>query len=460
MWTLLALAACQNQNDLVKSEPDLVVQPASIDFGEVVVGHRSDIGITLKNEGYGRLDVASAGLVDLSSADFVITEVPAEVEPRSEAYLAVRYTPEGEGQDLGVIRLVTTDPQTPELDIPLVGMGVQPRIDVDPESLWFGTVEPGASYTQSFTVTAAGSGALVVDALGFGDAALAEAYTLGLPDGYAEPYRVENGLAFVVTVTFAPPDTAPWEGEVRITSNDPDAPLALVSLKGNSVDDPTVNEAPTVEILDPDHGEYFVDDQAVTLTGHASDPDEPVTRLVCAWYAGDAPVAVAMPSADGSIASVATLPAGEYGLRLLCLDTEGASGEDEAQIVVWDHEEPMEYTIAGGDSVFDWFGVDDDLAVYLDGTPIYADNDGTQTDLAPFSFAASAGQTLRIVGTDQNPTAARLDALTLHWGTGDRQALNEDVCRAASVEHPCYDPTYEGPWPGTFFDAEYVISIP
>lgn len=460
MWPFFAIAACQNQNDLVRGEPALEVQPGSVDFGEVVVGNRSDIGVTLHNAGYGALNVESASLVDLSSADFLVTDVPSGVPALSDGHLAIRYTPDGEGQDLGAVRLVTDDPALPEVELPLVGMGVIPGIDVDPETLWFGVVEPGSSYSQPFTVAAAGSGTLRIDGLTLSHPDLADAYQLELPEGYAEPYRVDNGFAFVVTVTFSPPDATPWEGAVELTSNDPDAPLALVQLRGNSVDDPTVNEPPTVEILDPDHGEYFLDDRTVTLSGHAADPDEPVTHLVCAWYAGDTPVGVAMPAADGSITAAATLPAGEYGLRLVCLDSEGAIGEDEAWITVWPHDEPLVYTVAGAGSIFEWFGVDDDLTIYLDGVAVYADNDGTQTNLAPFTLSAAAGQTLRIEGVDQNACAARLDALTLHWGTGDQQPLNEDVCRASCVDHPCYDPTYAGPWPGTFFDAEYLISIP
>lgn len=457
----LFLLACQSQNGLVKGTPSLVVQPADIAFGEVVVGRQSEIGITLENRGYGALAVEDLALDPLSSPDFELVSYPeAGIPPRSEAFLAVRYRPDAEGQDLGAVTFLTDDPAHPEVRVELSGMGTQPRIEVDPELLYFGTVPAGGSVALPFTVTAAGSGDLVIDTLTFDAVETAAAYAVTLPEAYAEPYTLAHGLAFQVVVTFTPPTDEPYEGALVLASNDPEAPMARVDLRGNTVDDPTTNEPPRVEILSPHHGEYYRDSDELTLEGQVWDPDEAASRLFCGWYADSTPIAVTLPGEDGRIRTVTTLPDGEYPLVLRCVDSEGASGEDRAELVVWPAEEPMAYTLSGGDSVFDYFGVDDDISVYLDGVAIYADVDGTRSTLPPVTFEASPGATLRILATDQNYCDLGVDALVLHWGTGSSQPLNDEVCRSACPDHACYDPTFAGPWPGVFLDETFTISIP
>jgi len=462
MAPLLLLLACTGDASLNKGEPRLELVPAQIDFDEVVVGHRSEIGVTVRNAGYGQLTFESVRTADLSSPDFEVVNWPGEpLGHGEEGVVGVRYEPDVEGQDFGEVEILSTDTLAPEGTVlPLEGTGVAPQADVDPELLWFGTLPDGASSTLPVHVSAGGSGRLMVTSIGFPeDEGLA--YSYALPEGWTEPYPVEQGLGFTVDVTFTPPSTDAWEGELWITTNSPDAPLSVVRLRGNVPDDPTTNETPEVEIVDPNNGEFLLDDQGYLLLGQVVDPDEPLTNLLCGWYAGGTAVAVAMPDAEGAIVSTATLPAGEsVELELRCVDSEGAVGSDVVTVTVWEAEEPMTYTVSGGNSVFDWITVDDDLSLELNGVEVYADNDGTQSNLPPIELYAEIGDTLRVILVDENACDAALDALVLHWGTGSRQALNDGYCISSCPDHACYDASYAGPWPGVVFEGEYVVSIP
>jgi hypothetical protein len=453
------LAACGDGPTLNAGKPEMVVTPAQMNFGEVVLGNKGEIGLTVRNDGYGDLQFDSVVLDDASSADFSVVSFPDTLGHNEEGTLVARYVPDVEGEDFGTIVLTTTDTEHAEVEIALEGMGVLPRIDVDPEVLYFGQVSVGDSVTLSTRITAAGSGDLHITAVGF-PADEAVAYTLGLPDDFAAPYVVTHGFSFPIEVTFTPPDVAEYRGDIYVESNDPEEPIAAVHLYGNTVDDPTENEPPVVEILDPDNGEYFMDDTTVALGGYVFDADEAATNLSCDWFADGTRLVDAAADATGNILSTSLLPVGEVEVKLRCIDSDGLIGDDTAEVTVWPSDEPIYYTISGGESEFDYFSVDDDISFTLNGVTIYTDADHTKDTLPPFQFEAQRGDVLGIIASDQNYCDKTLDALYLHWGTGESQPLNEAICDSACPDSACYSGDYSGPWPGVFLDETYTIEIP
>lgn len=454
------LAACDPDQELHAAEPELVMEPATVEFGEVVLGTYAEVGAVVRNEGLGTLRIDGAELESGSSADLSLVSWPEELPAGDEGLLVVRYTPDVEGEDWGTVRLATNQADAPEVPVTLTGLGVKPCIDIDPELLWFGAVAPGESVTKSFDVRAGCTGTLRISHAELG-APADTVFAVELPEDWAEPYTVRTGFSFTVSVTFTPTTLDPWEAELVFTSNDPDDPTEAVQLRGNTADDPTENEPPYVELTEPDVGEYFLDNQVVTLTGLVVDADEPVTNLICGWYAdGSRLAADATVAFDGTLAAGVSLPVGDVEVELRCFDSEGEKGSDSTTVKVWAHEEPLEYLLTGGDTIYDYFSVDDDLSVYVDGILVFQDDNDTSDTLAPIRFEAAAGSTIRLVAVDQNTCDARLDALVLHWGSGESQALNDTVCFSACPDHECFDGSYAGPWPGVILDEEYVVAIP
>ena len=59
-----------------------------------------------------------------------------------------------------------------------------------------------------------------------------------------------------------------------------------------------------------------------------------------------------------------------------------------------------------------------------------------------------------------NYCQARVDGLTLHFGTGRTQELNDEQCVSACEEDTCFEADYDGPWPSVFYSESFTIAIP
>jgi hypothetical protein len=441
--------------------PELLLSTTTIDFGEVVVGKQSEIGISLENDGRGVLHIESCELDGTTSADFELVELEADsVDPHQAIVLAAVYTPDMVGQDFGRIRLVSDDPQSSVTEIDLLGFGVQPDIDVDPETLWFGEVEAPDTKTLSVEVSAAGTGTTWISDIAFDDDL--GVFSLTLPDEVSElPYGLDAGFSFAFEVTYAPSATAEHDTDLLIHSNDPREPVAAVRLLGNASYNPDENAPPEVEITDPNYGNYLVEGESTLLAGYVYDLEDSPDNLTCAWYADTSFLGNATPDADGYVTLVTDqLPVGEVNLLLVAMDTQLETGSDSVEVTVWDTEEPVRYTISGGATVYHYWMVDDDVEISVDGVPIFVDNNQTQDNHPPLEFDATVGSTIHITARDINECRKKLDPLYLHFGTGMFIPLTEGICAAACDSDECYDGRYHGPWPNTFLDADYEITIP
>ena len=458
----LLLFACSDYS-VTEGVPEIEISAQLIDHGEVVVGNQSTIGIAITNVGTGPLIIEDAYPDGTSSADFrVLTLEDAELNPHSEGELRVRYVPDGVGQDYGRIAIASNDPDNPLSEVDLAGFGVEPRIDVDPETLWFGMVEVGESLTRSVEIGATGSGTLRISAMDFAEDA-ADAYTLTLPEGISFPHDMPTGHSFSFDVSFSPLEATEWRGSLLIASNDPIDGEIEVALLGNTEDDPTENAAPVIEITDPDWGEYHLEGDPLAIRAVVYDEEDAPESLAIMFYANEILLGVGTPDSAGDVAlTTSALVAGDVTRRVLAMDTESLTDEDEVEIKVWDEAEPIEYTLTGGATLFDYWTVDDDVTIYVDGVAIFLDDDDSQDTHPPVSFEASIGSKIRVVAEDEKACTRLIDPLTLHFGAGHSQALTDGICLSSCTEHSCYDAAFAATavWPEVFLDETVTVSIP
>ncbi len=460
---ILAMLAMGCTPDVTVQElpPELALSTSTIDFGEVVVGKQSEIGILLENTGRGVLHLETFELDGTTSADFELVALEADsVDPHESITVAAVYTPDMVGQDFGRIRIVSDDPDSYLTEIDLVGFGVEPDIDVDPETLWFGEVEAPDTKTLSVEVAAAGTGTTWISDIFFEDDLGVFSYEL--PSECSElPYGLDAGFSFSIDITYSPTATAEHDTDLLIQSNDPNEPTAAVRLLGNAEYNPDENNPPEVEITDPNYGNYLVAGESTQLTGYVYDIEDAAQNLTCAWYANTTFLGNSTPDSDGNVYLITdAIPTGEINIMLVAMDTQLETGSDSVAVTVWDAEEPVRYTLSGGATVYHYWTADDDVEISVDGVPIFADNNHTQDNHPPVEFDAEVGSIIHITAWDINECRKQLDTLYLHFGTGMFLPLNEAICAASCDSDPCYDASYNGPWPNTFLDADYEITIP
>lgn len=113
------------------------------------------------------------------------------------------------------------------------------------------------------------------------------------------------------------------------------------------------------------------------------------------------------------------------------------------------------FILSGGPSPDETIGVDDDLTLYLNGTPIFINDDGFASELPPIYFSAQNGDELRVVATDVDPFCRGIDPLYLHCAaTGAVQVLDADGQSDGCVTPGTRPPNF------VFYDQIFTIAVP
>ena len=231
---LLLLVACtQGDTQVYKVYPEMIVFPDSVEFGDVAVGYSGNTTVQIQNAGAAKLDISSITLTDDGGGVFSLTDPGAPLQLAADEVLELPLTflPPTFLEYAGVLHVSSNDPETPEKDVLLSGVGVdapQPDIDVAPPSVDFGDVTPGNFGTETFTIENTGEGTLTLGTLTQRDSG-AFSVVSGSIDGYAIP----AGQQQTVVLMYAPTTALGDNATITITSDDPDEPSVDVLLVGN-----------------------------------------------------------------------------------------------------------------------------------------------------------------------------------------------------------------------------------
>lgn len=143
--------------------PKLEVSPSGLDFGTLAVGNERLLDLTVRNGGEVRLDI---GELTVEGTSFSLAE-PQQIglEPQEEKRVSIRFLPGAVGRFEGTAK-VTGDDGTQSVTVTLVGVGVQPGIEVTPSggrcgdtarSISFGGTPVGTPAVQSVALRSIGS---------------------------------------------------------------------------------------------------------------------------------------------------------------------------------------------------------------------------------------------------------------------------------------------------------------
>ena len=445
---------------LEAGEPEIALSQASLDFGSVERGYWREMSLAVFNEGNATLNVDDYVLQDGSSDAFYFADPDKVIGPGDYAELLVRYTPTHEGGDSGAVLIYSDDEDEEEVIIFLQGGGVVPGCELDPELLYFPT--DVGEQTLSFMVRSVGSGPLTIEAVALEDGE--EAFTVEFPAGYDPPTSIDAGTSLDVSVHYAPDDELARQDRVLLFTSDPELEGGIAAVELIAAGEPPdgENQPPLVQILTPPNGTVSLLATNLVFTGLVADLEEAPDQLGILWHSDiDGYLPTAPADGNGAVGmETADLTAGEHLVTLMAFDAEGEQGSDTITVLIYEEDDELEYVISGGDTPYHYFHVDDDITIELNGNAIFVDVDGTQDHHPPLSFFASVGDVLHITGVDQQFCTQALDALFLHVSTVIEQPLSPAFSVSGCEEHDDYDPNYQGPWPVTFLDDTYTISIP
>ncbi|NQU06499.1 MAG: choice-of-anchor D domain-containing protein, partial [Calditrichaeota bacterium] len=221
----------------IASFRDIAVEPAELDFDEVVVGQSNDMLVTIANVGNVDLtisDISSAG--DYFSVDFGGEFIVAR---STEEDVIVTFEPQDAGNYQGSLTITSNDPDEGEINVDLFASSrfPIPNMTVSVDSLDFETVFVGQSRELTFTISSNGEDNLTVS-----DITTDGEYLTFDFEGAFELPPDENRE---ITVTFAPDDEVVLIALITIESNDPDfADGYNIRVRGESVNPPVMDIDP------------------------------------------------------------------------------------------------------------------------------------------------------------------------------------------------------------------------
>jgi hypothetical protein len=216
--------------------PALVIDPASQDWGSILVGTSSSKTFVIRNDGSADLDVTATTLGGPNAAAFSIQAggAPFTLAPEQTRDLVIGFDPPSTGTMTASLHVVSNDPDVSDLGVPLSGLGVAtpvPALTIEPTSYDYGDVFDGAAAGRMFEVRNDGTATLSVTMTSLVGADAA-AFSIDTGGG---PFALGPGEARDLEITFRPPAAGPVSASFRLESNDPDEPSLDVPLSGNGV---------------------------------------------------------------------------------------------------------------------------------------------------------------------------------------------------------------------------------
>ena len=235
-------------------QPQISVVPASVSFGNVVVGTKNTQTITLKNAGTANLSVSQATVSGSGFATSGLT-LPLTLTPGQSTNFNVAFAPAGAGSVTGSVSLVSNAPGSPTA-IPLSGSGVAAtlQLSASPTSLSFGNVSVGSSITQSVTLTNTGNSSVSISQMNVSGAGFSTS-------GLTPPVTVAAGQNTTLTVLFTPTVVGSSAGSVSVVSTATNSP-ASITLSGSGITStsglPTCGKLNDTNVYVPPNYDTFV----------------------------------------------------------------------------------------------------------------------------------------------------------------------------------------------------------
>lgn len=207
-----------------------VGQPMPDPFPNTLVGDTSSSTVTVTNTGLNPATVTldTSALVAPFSITADTCSVAQVAANGGTCTITAEFAPVAEGMATGTFSVLSDDPLASNVAVTLVGNGIIPEIDAQPNPLAFADTIVGATATLDVTVSNLGSAPLIIPV----DGVTAPAAPFSITADTCTNVSVPAAGTCVITVQFAPDAAGAATGSFDILSNDPNEATVTVSLTG------------------------------------------------------------------------------------------------------------------------------------------------------------------------------------------------------------------------------------
>tara|TARA_Y100000593_G_scaffold56973_1_gene106118 strand:- start:3741 stop:5330 length:1590 start_codon:yes stop_codon:yes gene_type:complete len=239
MFLLGVLLGC-NDITLTKiqdPQPEIVVLPEIIDFGNIQSGHETGVEeLTIVNAGDEVLLLDPLKLIAGNDRFSIDHSVVGEwkLEPGEGIQVDVYYEPQTYEGNGGLIEVVSNDDETPQIEVLILGRGDAPVMTVSPSEFDYGTISMGCDNEERITIRNDGNLPLTIDSVTQMVTQpvdiLMEFGSLAPPPWVLDPNQEVDFL-----VSYIPGDTGLDDSAITVRGDDPLTPEVEVIQYGEGV---------------------------------------------------------------------------------------------------------------------------------------------------------------------------------------------------------------------------------
>ena len=239
MFLLGILFACQDitLTKVQNPEPEIVVLPEIIDFGNIRSGEETGVEeLTIVNAGDEVLLLSPLSLIAGNSRFSIDHEVNEdwELQPGEGIQIDVYYEPQTYESNGGLIEVVSNDGETPQIEVLLIGSGDAPVMSVEPLSFNYGTISMGCDNEERITIRNEGNLPLTVESV---SQMVTQPVDIIMEFGSLPPppWILDPNQEVDFLVSYIPSDVGLDESSITIIGSDPHTPEVEVSQEGGGV---------------------------------------------------------------------------------------------------------------------------------------------------------------------------------------------------------------------------------
>jgi Abnormal spindle-like microcephaly-assoc'd, ASPM-SPD-2-Hydin len=200
------------------TQPGLASTPASVSFGNVVVGATGSVSVNLSNTGSASVMISQASV---TGTGFTIVGSPngQTIQAGQSLSFTAKFLPTSVGNATGSISIVSNAPNSP-MTIALTGAGTQAGLASTPPSVSFGNVAVGTSGSASVSLSNSGSASVTISQAKVSGTGFA---MVGSPTGQT----IQPGQSISFTTKFSPTSAGNATGTISVASNAPNSPMTI-----------------------------------------------------------------------------------------------------------------------------------------------------------------------------------------------------------------------------------------